>query len=197
MGRPDQKTSGSIMEINEESYERIARYLDGEDISLSSDELATVRQFRSDEQIATEHLGVALPAAAGARASRRMLAAAAGGASRGIRGKRVLGAFGVGVAVASAAAILLATFSLLWQPVLPSMATYNHVPTEEMINSLESDSDFDIEADLLAGMIETEEAEVVATNQLLPPAVDGGIDDLEEKINMFWEDDSWDMTNEG
>jgi hypothetical protein len=185
------------MEINEESYGRIARYLDGEDISLSSDELATVRQFRSDEQIATEHLGVPLPEAARARASRRMLAAAASGAGRSIRGKRVLGAFGVGVAVASAAAILLATFSLLWQPVLPSGATYNHVPTEEMINSLESDSDFDMEADLLAGMIETEEAEVVATNQLLSPAVDGGIDDLEEKINLFWEDDSWDTTNEG
>ena len=88
------------MPSNNQRYDRLARWLDGEDISLSDAERAELEQFQRAEGRLAAMLDVRVPPGAMARARRRMVAELA-------RPRRWARRLGVAAAIAAAAAIVV------------------------------------------------------------------------------------------
>jgi len=180
------------MNMNDEQYERIARYLDGEEISppLNVEELATAEEIGKAETKLTGLLDVTLPAAAEDRAKRRAIAAMAGRR----RISRVGRAFGVGLSIASAAAVLLFAVNI-WRDSFgpqPQESPTPVVSTNVWVKAMQAgdDDDFAIELDILAEQLDTEEAEIVdLTIADSSPATgfDNGVEYLQESVDKFWD----------
>ena len=193
------------MEANKGQYEQVARFLDGEDVSLDADTLALAEEIRGLEAAVAEHLEIAVPASAIRRAQRRLLAATAGPPRRSIRVRIVA----VGGTAAAVAAIILLTFSLLWEPVVPTggrvdgngrIAALPHIeqdvdiPTDVLLGFTVSGNGFDLELDLIAEQLDEEESEITVGRESV--MLDAEILDLQEKIRVFWVNDQWDMWDE-
>jgi len=93
------------MPLNEEQFERVGRWLDGQDVSLSRRELAVARRIRADEAMLADKLDVPGAAQAVVRVKRRLRVLALR------RRRRIWSLAGSGLA-AAAAAVLIA--SVLW-----------------------------------------------------------------------------------
>jgi hypothetical protein len=99
-------------------------------------------------------------------------------------------------AAAAAGLVLFVSLQLLWQGgSQPSREQVAPVPTSVLITAFESDSDetvlFDIEAGVLEQQLRQTEAEVATASDIsVSPAVDGGLDDLQDQIETFWQDES-------
>ena len=164
------------MRISREHYERVARYLDGEDVRLDEAERELSEQIRRDERLLAA-LDVGLPAPAAARARRRMVAALArpGGRVRWLR-------WVVGVEAAAVAALLLVAVTLAIVsrgPEGPRAPVV--VPTSVLIASTEFSAQSDL--DILARQLDELEAELATS----VPISDGDveIDSLERDVQDF------------
>lgn len=168
-----------MIESNEnKTYETVARHLDGESVELNQAEESLAREVRHDETIIARRLGVRMPGQARTRTLRRMQAAASGIA------RNVLRALGVGAAVAAAAALLLFTLTL-WDGKTTSPQPRLSLPPELLVDALGESSAWDVETQALADQLDMEAASLVAGTD--PAAIDGGIDELEQDIESFWD----------
>lgn len=171
------------MTTQEAQYERIARYLDGERVELSADEQALADDLRAGERFLADGLAVNCPHSASRRAQRRLYSAVAA------RPRRTLRFVALAGSVAAAAAVVLLAVHVFWNPSLPEGMVVEtvHVPTDVLMQSVESTSDLDLELELLAGQIEQAQAERKLASGDDSQAA--RTDDLQEKIDTFWSDD--------
>jgi len=167
--------------LNEEQYERIARWLDGEDLELSAAERGAAEEIRRAEAGLAQALKVSAPPAAINRARRRIIAAMAHPRVRLWR----VGAF----AAASAAAAVLLTV-LLWharqQPAQPTPLPRQVKIDATFLKALEEAADGD-EIDLIKQELDEIAADVALVTG--PPAMELRIDDLERRLDEFFLDD--------
>ncbi len=92
------------MNVSQEDYQRVARVLDGEDLSLSADQRRLLDQILQDEDLLEDRLDVRTPKPALDRAWRRMQ----GGLARPRQPARwILAAAGAAAAAAAAAVVAL------------------------------------------------------------------------------------------
>jgi hypothetical protein len=94
---------------NEEQFDRVARWLDGEKIVLTQTEQELAEDYRSNEQALGDTLAAPLPGSADQRANRRITAALRGVKIR----KRVIRAFMTGVSAAAMIVISLGLINLM------------------------------------------------------------------------------------
>lgn len=110
-----------IMEMTEQQYERVAQWLDGQDVSLNDAERTFAEQIRGQEaSVGAMMADIALPREAFDRASRRMTAALARPT-----GWRRVGRF---VTAASAAAAIIAVAAMVMYQPGPSGDTIGPIP---------------------------------------------------------------------
>ncbi len=149
------------MDMNEKQYERIARYLDGENIALSTEERAVAEDLHRAEALVGKALDVTPPAESLQRAM----------STRSIRvhlhPRRTLRFTLSAAAAVAAAAVVLLTFSLLWKPVprtdldlaqdtvMPRPSA--DVPVSDMLDSLKAVSTLDQDLDELTEEFDREE----------------------------------------
>ena len=174
------------MRISREQYERVARYLDGEDVRLDEAERKLSEQIRRDEGLLAA-LDVGPPAGAIARSRRRMIAALGRPAGR-LRWLRYV----VGVEAAAVAALLLVAVTLAIvstdteAPRAPVV-----VPTSVLVASTEFSAQGDL--DILARQLDELEAEIATSVPISGGDVE--IDLLERDIQEFLLNggqDTWD-----
>lgn len=187
------------MDMNEQQYERIARYLDGEDITLQPDERTVVEDIHRADAVLGKVLDVTPPADALHRALRRRHVATL------LSSRRTLRFTLAGAAAAAAAAIVLLAMNLLFKPATSTtMIPYKlahetdvprpgtDVPMSDMINSLKSVSTLDHDLNQLAEEFEREEFGITAT-----PDIVGEVDDKpdvkEENLRQYQEKDLWNV----
>jgi hypothetical protein len=172
------------MTTQETQHERVARYLDGERVELSADERALADELRAGEGFLAADLDVRCTAAARRRAQRRLYAAVSARPRRSLRFVALAGS------VAAAAAVVLLAVQVFWNPSLPDGMVVEtvHVPTDVLMQSVESSSDLDLELELLAGQIEQAQAEPKLASG--DDTQETAVDDLQEKIDRFWADDN-------
>ena len=157
--------------MSEKQYERIANWLDGQNVPLSEAERAVADEIRRDEQMLASSAGGDWPREALVRASRRMTAELA-------RPRRLwVGRF---VAAAAAAAAIIAIAILLpTGPVAPVEQTGNgsgtamaDVPIETLIEEMEESIRPGVVVELLAGELESIEADMVVSAEIGPTELD-------------------------
>jgi hypothetical protein len=173
------------MELNSEQYERIARWLDGEGVALSGEELAAAGEVRSGEAVLRARLGeAAVPARAMARARRRLRAAAAGRPA--VRGRFI--------GVAAAGAALAASIVVAWAlraggPAPLPQPGGGAVPVAVWLGAMEVPPGGEA-IHLLAGELDRFEAELAISRT--PATVDWQLDTVQQEIDSFWQDEpSW------
>lgn len=174
------------MNMNEQQYERIARWLDGEAVDLTAAEQAVAQELRRDEAAIAEAMtDVKTPLAAMARARRRMTAAAGG--------RRVLHlAFGAVGAAAAAAIVLAAT--MLWTPTPAAgpvagnggAANSADVPPEVWVGAMAPSAQMETMS-ALGDAIDRLASEVAISTPALP--VDHEMDSIQDELNDFWQED--------
>ena len=153
------------MSMNEKQYERIALWLDGQDVALSPAERAVADEIRRDEEMLGSSAGGDWPRKTYDRASRRMAAELA-------RPRRLwIGR--VAAAAAVAAAIVAITLLLPTGPVEqlkpkgngagPLMAD---VPIETLVEEMEESIRPGVVVELLAGELESIEADMLVTAEI-------------------------------
>ncbi len=167
--------------LNEEQYERIAGWLDGEAVELSGDERAAAEEIRSDEAHIAAAMEMPAPRAATDRARRRLTAALA---HPKLRWRRV----GTFAAASAAAAALLAV--LLWQPG-PQQPTTHAAGTPGLTDSafiaaLEAASAED-EIDLISNDLDEVAADITVAAG--PAPLEMQIDALEKTLDEFYIND--------
>lgn len=178
------------MDMNEKQYERIARYLDGENVALQPDEQAFVEEIHRAETLVGAALDVAPPADALQRAMHHRHTVVLH------RSRRTLRLTLSAAAVVAAAAVVLLALSLLWKPLpqadLPDLAQDTlvprpsaDVPVSDMIDSLKAVSTLDQDLDQLTEEFEREEFGIAATPEIVGET-DGKPD--EQKVNLRHQD---------
>ena len=147
------------MQWNEQQAERIARWLDGEDVALTDAERADAEALRNEQQAVGRLLDAAPPRRAMDRARRRLLAELA----RPQRRKRRIGIL---VGAAAAAVILIVATAALVVNRKPTAVIETQaqqpVTIEELVEAARQ-SEFDDEIDLLAGEVDRLRAEMVVS----------------------------------
>ena len=179
------------MSIDGQQYERVARYLDGQDERLSASERELAERIRRDEQTLIG-LEVAAPRRAMARARRRMVAALARPGGRLWWLRPVVAAEAAAVAALLLVALTLAMLSR--DTVRP--VERGEVPTSVLAASAESSAAGDL--DVLEGALDEFEADIVAL--LAPSQTDVEIEALEEDVREFLIDgtqDTWSGFSDG
>jgi hypothetical protein len=149
------------------THHRVAEYLDGQAVSLDRDGQALADEIRHDEKTVGRALDVALPARARSRAIRRMQAAASSLA------RNVLRAFGVGSAVAAAAAALLLA-ARVWNEATITPQPRVTLPTELLVEALPAEP-----SDPASSALAADTA----------GSLDDQIDALEKSLQDFWQAD--------
>jgi hypothetical protein len=142
------------MELTEQQFERIARWLDGQELDLTAPERAAAEDLRRLEAQTGALLDVALPPEAMVRARRRMLQELAGRRRRTLRWAGVLGA------AAAAAAAIIVVLSLrpgpppgdVSQPPPLLLADVPEAPTQGEIDLLDKEVR-DLEARLITSTL--------------------------------------------
>ncbi len=176
------------MEWNEAQYERMARWLDGENVELTADERGAAEEIRALERRAGSAMDVAVPPEAMQRAHRRARSAALGLPRRAVPLGRYV------AAAAAVAAMIVLTFSLVPERPAggPGAGTEARAPLPELpmdaIAALAArDANAPVELDALSDEIASLRMEMAAatlgdgTSDL-----DGRIETLQESMNEFW-----------
>ena len=183
------------MDFQDQQYERVARCLDGEEISLTADERRLADEIGRIEVSVGPAMDVNVSAHIIQRALRRRQAAELK------RSRRILRFKLAGAGLIAAAAMVLLALSVLWRPILPPSSGYDvaqqtdiprprsSVSMMELLSSLETSSDFDLELDLLAAELDQEEFEIATTPDT--GQEDEEILDMQENIRNFWEEEPW------
>jgi hypothetical protein len=184
------------MTLNNEQYERIARWLDGEMVSLTDEESAAAGEVRSGEARLRTALGAeAVPHRAMASA-RRTLRAATG--RRVVLRARFIGAFAAGAAIAAALFITL-VLRHAGPPNTPVGETPGRevakadVPVDVWLGALEAPPG-GVAINLLCGEMDQFEAELAESKP--PGAMDRQIDTMQQDIDQFWTEDGSSETPE-
>ncbi len=176
-----------MMAITEQQYERIALWLDGQDVTLTDAERALADEIRRDEALVGPAADVRAPRSALDRASRRMAAELARPARR-LR----IGRF-VAVAAAAAAAIIVATALLMPDPApvrpdTPGGDDSTVADVDTLIDEMEESIRPEMMVELLAGDLESLEAEMLVTAEI--GEMDLEIHALEDEIDSILLDPS-------
>ncbi|HAU38786.1 MAG TPA: hypothetical protein DCX07_13850 [Phycisphaerales bacterium] len=170
------------MILREEQYERIARWLDGETVDLTSDEQAAAREMRERENLLSERLDVHAAPEVFARIERRVGAELARPRVRWVW---------AGAAVAAAAAVVLAALWFLrTEDVSPTPAPGGglaHATHQELFAALHASTDAG-ELDLVDRDLSELEADVLVIQAAT--AEDLRLKALEREIEEFWLDHS-------
>jgi hypothetical protein len=164
--------------LSEQQYERVARWLDGERIDLSAQEMAAGGEIRRGEASLVAALGVEMPPQVLRRVQKRIVAELARPAHRPVR-------IGFVTATAAAAALLLAAglFRMAQDPGRAhSRVAEVTVSVLELMQALGSPYK-DAEMDMLAGQMAELEADVLASRN--PSSLDLEIDALQQEIDDF------------
>ncbi|MBN1943161.1 MAG: hypothetical protein JW849_07690 [Phycisphaerae bacterium] len=159
------------MNVNEQQYERIARYLDGEDVSLNTDERAVVEDIRRSEAMLRDRLDVTPPDHVLQRALRRRQTKIL------LRSRWKLRFTLAGATVAAAAAVVLLAVSLLLRPTAPQLPDNLaepiaaprpgvDVPFSDVMASMEADGDFDQDIDQLMEEFERDAFGIAVTPEM-------------------------------
>lgn len=174
------------MERHEVQFERIARWLDGEQVELTPQQREAAEDIRRDEAALRAELDVPVPSAMMDRARRRMMAELARPTHRAVWARRA------GAALAVAAAILLA-FVAIWQPperTAPTRANGRvEVPLEVVIEKM-AEPARNVDLDLLAQQVAELEADIAYSMKVPPSCMDLQTDALQQEIEEFWLEDS-------
>ncbi len=166
------------MELNEQQYERIGRYLDGEPVELSADELTVAQQIRTQEASLGFVLDAALPKAAADRARRRLRVQV-------LRRRRRVWTIGNTAIAAAAATVLIA--SALWFQ-FPSDSPPAAGRSAGKLVRLElpavPQTQTEVEIDMLAEELNelTEGIRIVSAET----CEDGELESLEWEVDHFW-----------
>ncbi len=176
------------MNMNDEQYERIGRWLDGETIELTAEERAVALEIRRDESaMADAMLDVQVPLPAMARARKRMTVALVG------QGRRVL-RIGFGAVGAAAAAAVVLAVSMLWtepQAARPRQAS-SEIPADVWIGAMTPSPQ--IEAiNALGDAIDRLAADVVVSK----PLIDRGIESMQDELLDPWQEDAQSWSSDG
>lgn len=169
------------MELDERQYERIARWLDGEAVELTAAERHAADEIAGLEEGVGAAMNVQTPLAAMERARMRMRAAAATPRYRLLR----IGTY----AAAAAAAVLFITTALpTGTPNKPAMVggvASGEVPLDVWVQSMNPPAD-SVAITLVAEQADSLAADMAAAKPM--PAVDRGIESLQQDIKDMWLD---------
>ena len=183
------------MPLNEEQYERIARWLDGEPIELSEVERAVAEEIRRDEAFVASLAPVQAPTTALDRARRRMTAELARPSHR----TNWVGRFAV--AAAAVAIAVLAAWMLMSDPgtkktpIAKPGPENGEVPFEVVLEHMDDDTQLD-EIDVLGDELAELRADIFLTMD--EPEIDTEINALESELenvllngtgDWLWEED--------
>jgi len=172
------------MTLNEQQYQRVACWLDGQDVELSDEELAVGREIRSGQAQLADSLQVAAPQAVLDRAQRRVSARLA-------RSARPLGRYLRPVAAAAAAVLVAAVY--FW-PGQPGVERPAGTQSADMVASVYDGLDENMDLDLLSTQL-NELAADIATSAA-PEFVEAGIEDIQRDLDMFWLEDAIEWPDE-
>jgi hypothetical protein len=166
------------MELNEQHFERLARWLDGQELDLTGSERAAAEDIRRLEAAAGTLLDAAPPPESLARVRQRMLGALAGRRQRTLRWAGVIGA---------AAAILLVVSPRpgarpgdARMPTAPLLADVPEAPSQGEIDLLDKEAQ-DLEAQLMTSTLPGPEDVVLEplwrdSGLLLPDELDADLE---------------------
>jgi hypothetical protein len=205
------------MNLTEQQYERVARYLDGQDLALSADERALCDEIAGDEGMLAPALAVSARQSQGGIRRAKVLVEiglhenAMGGildvgvpaeamdrawrrtqAALARPQRRLFGVAAAAASIAAAAAVLLVMTMIAEQPVRPTTPNVAATPKADRAAAAEVylasvSAAQDPVISFLAAEIDQLEADVLAS---APPApVDIGLDQAERAIEEFWLDD--------
>jgi hypothetical protein len=182
------------MANNEEQFERVGRWLDGEPIELTQPEKALADEIRRDEAGARLLLAAPAPREAIDRVHRRMLAELA----RPVHRTKWI-RYAAGAVAAVAGAVLVAGSFLGWfgranpsEPSAPvTKAPSGEVPIEVIVEKMTEPSR-NLDLEVLAKQVDELNADM-AVSMLSPSASELQVDALQHEIDEFWLDDtvSW------
>jgi hypothetical protein len=173
------------MTLNEQQYERIARWLDGEALQLTAEEMSAALEVRAGEAgLAGMLADVIVPPGAMARANRRLVAATAG-AWRRVAVRWCVGAASVAAAAIIAVTVLLHNNPTPIRPDRPLVAAA--VPYDVWVGSMEP-SAAGTELTVVGDELDRLQAELETPRSAMP--VDRQIDSIQQDIYNFWVDDS-------
>ena len=176
------------MQTNDEKYQRVGRYLDGENIDLTGEELALAEEIRTASQRLAGILDVQAPDESLSLAGRKMMAELAKRPQSGLRA--------VWRQVARVAAVLLIAVLMMWLlPSRPSVerrtaGTDSTVPTE-ILTEVDWRGDQHVDLDLIARQLEEIEAEILVT--FSSTTLEMELDNVRQELGEFWleEADNW------
>ncbi|MCK4602047.1 MAG: hypothetical protein KAU28_06250 [Phycisphaerae bacterium] len=173
------------MNINDEQYERVARYLDGRKVSLNRQEQAIAEDIRRDERFAGALFDVQVPDETMNCVRRRVIAEL-------LRPRRWLRVAGyVLVATAAAAAVLLAVAVLWDSPPRQDSQPLAEIPDRVIFSHTASDHDLELLDEQIA------ELEANFAFSLPPELLDLEVDELQRELEDFWLNGSLDRVPEG
>ncbi len=161
------------MKLNERQYERVGRYLDGEQIELSADERTVADEIRRMEAPLPAMLEAQPSHRAIDRARRRMLSELL---RPGRRTRRI-----IWPAAAAAAVLIAVTAVLVWRPDPPETPP---LVTIEEVAGIYAGSDENVDLDLIAEELHAMEAEIVVSTPT--GTLDAELYDLQETLDTFW-----------
>jgi len=169
--------------MTEGQYERLARWLDGEDVPLTEAERIAAESIRRQESALGAHLPTPVPPRAFARAEKRLTAALAGQGAR-LRWRH----YAVRAAASLAVAMLVA--SVILRPELPDRTVNSiarglpgRVSLDAWLKTVQESATVD-EIDLLGTEVNALRAEVVTSQ---PPSVsDLKLDAIQKEIEELW-----------
>ena len=165
------------MSLEDRHYDRVARYLDGEELKLTPQEQHLAEQIRRQEAALGTTMDLAVPPAAMERARRRMTAQLARPRRWNIRGICAVGA--------AAAAVMLAVVIHTYV-VQPQRDAQLASSQRDLLQWAQPDpQQEDVELSLLTEEVDRLSAEMLASSGS-QPSVDMSLDELEQSIEDFW-----------
>jgi len=169
------------MEPNDQQYERIARWLDGEPVELTDEERSVAEEIRRSEGELGTILPATPPAKAMIRARRRMQAELARP-----RRARMPSVRYAAVAAAAAAAILIA-LAMFWHSARPGSLEIVIPPLPpDVLVAEASKVGAAVELEVLEQEIDALEAELLTTVWPPPAEMDADFDEVEQEMDEFW-----------
>lgn len=169
------------MELNEQQYRRVGRYLDGASVELTPDEQKVADDIRRIEIALRGRVEVTPPRSALDPARRRMLGEL-------VHPRRRVRWILWPAAVA--AIVLIAAAPWFVKPAPPDAG-----PIGEEITMTYPGQNEDIGMDLIAEELQMLEAEI--TVSLLPAPLETQLDDLQESLSDFWIEETPNWADEG
>ena len=166
------------MQLTEEQYQRIARYLDAESVELTDAEMTAAEEIRQGELALGGMLPVHPSPKGMARVRRQMLAelhSSWGSLSR------------VFIRLAAAAAIVIAAVMIyIWRPIptSPGRQEFGADIFAEVYSRQDDNVDLEIIAD------ELQELETDITTSLTTGSIEAELEVIQEALDNFWLDDT-------